>query len=150
VIIVPQPPPTAPLWKKIFLHAKERIQSKLVSEQAANWVKIPYTIGESWRALAYAIIQTEGVDPEVKRFVADWANKVENGTKIYLRNTHGDAIFSVTPGLSDKAFRLFYTYLSSYQQTRQSQHLQEWDDDHEGWTNEGGSLGDDPDGPPTA
>jgi len=69
MIIIPQQQQQSPLWKKIFLHAKSWIQSKYRTENAANWVKVPYTLNESWRAMAYALIQTDGVDDEVKRFV---------------------------------------------------------------------------------
>lgn len=144
MIIIPQQPP-APLWKKILLHVKERIKTRFQQERAANWVKVPYTVSEGWRALAYMLLNTEEVDPEVKRFIMFWSNQMENGVKTYLRERHGEGIFQVTPGLSNAAFNTFYRYLHQYQQQRQQEHVEGWEqeiqipDDPEG----------DPDGPPS-
>jgi hypothetical protein len=134
---------TPSLLRKIFVHVRGLIQARVTEEKATNWVKVPYRILEHYRAMSYAVVQTDDVPDQVKMFVHNYSQGLEQVTKNALRQQYGDAVFPIASGISQESFAAFYQNLASWTQQQQIQHLKEWDGDQTEWD---GELGDTPDG----
>lgn len=127
MIIPPSKP--APLWKKIYLHARGAISQRVAHEDAANWVKVPYKLVEHYRAMAYAIINTDDVDPAVRAFVYNYTQFLESAATTYLTNHYGPNIFVVNKGITEGAFQHFYQKLAVHQQNVRDGHFTQWEND---------------------
>ena len=127
MIIPPSKP--APLWKKIYLHARGAINQRVTHENAANWVTVPYKLVEHYRAMAYAIVQTPSVDPQIRAFVYNYTQFLEAAATAYLTNHYGTGIFAVNKGITEEAYQHFYRALAAHQQKVNDGHFEQWEID---------------------
>lgn len=120
---------SAPLWKKIYLHARGAISQRYAQEQSTNWVKVPFKLVEHYRAMAYAILQTKDIDPAIRAFVYNYTQGIESATQAYLTDHYGPGIFQVNKGLSEAAFTHLYQALANHQQLVLKGHFDTWEND---------------------
>ena len=129
MVILPTATPSVPLWKKIYLHARGSLSQRASKENASEWVTVPYKLVEHYRAMAYAIVQTDSIDKSARQFIYNYTQGLEAAATQYLTTHYGPAIFDVNKGLSEGAYQHFYRALAAHQQARLANEFDEWETD---------------------